>query len=203
MSAVIPAGFVLSTFFVDSPELAAVGAGLAFCVSLLVAAALLLGLWNIVQHHGRRISQRRDGWPYSIVLLLSMSVLLVAGLAPGSSGLANPGVDWSFRYVLSPLNSTVFSLLAFFVASAAYRAFRLRSLESAVMLAAGIIVLLGQVPVGFQIWNDLPYLKDWLLQVPSVAAFRGIALGVGLGTIAAGLRVILGQNRPYDLGPDR
>jgi hypothetical protein len=199
--AVIPAALAFGAFFVDVPELAAANAALSQWVSFLLAAALLLGLWNIVRHHGLRVARWGEGWPYSLILLTAMSAVLVAGLAPGSAGLAEPSVDWAFRYVLSPLNATVFSLLAFFVASAAYRAFRLRNRESAVMLAAGIVVLLGQVPVGFQIWKDLPYLKDWLLQVPAVGALRGIALGVALGTIAAGLRVFLGQSRPYDLGP--
>jgi hypothetical protein len=61
----------------------------------------------------------------------------------------------------------------------------------------GLVVLLGQVPLGFQIWPDLPLVKDWLLQVLGMAGLRGILLGVALGTVAAGLRLLLGQDRPY------
>jgi uncharacterized membrane protein len=85
--------------------------------------------------------------------------------------------------------------------STPYRTLRLRTRESAVLLVVGVVVLLGQVPIGFQIWPDLPLLKGWLLDVPAASGVRGIVLGVALGTVTAGLRILLGQDRPYLGGP--
>jgi len=56
---------------------------------------------------------------------------------------------------------------------------------------------LGQVPVGAVLWDQLPIIKDWVLDVPALAGMRGILLGVGLGTAATGMRVLLGIDRPY------
>jgi hypothetical protein len=99
--------------------------------------------------------------------------------------------------VLFPLEATLFSLLAFFVIAAAYRAFRVKSFETGLFVVFGILVLLGQVPVGAMLWDQLPVIKDWVLDVPALAGARGILLGVALGTAATGLRVLLGLDRPY------
>jgi len=88
-------------------------------------------------------------------------------------------------------------LLAFYVARAAYRGFRLRSLESLAFIAAVIVVLLGQVPVGSYLSEFVPAAKEWILDVPSTAGVRGIIIGVALGTIATGVRVLMGIDRPY------
>jgi hypothetical protein len=102
-----------------------------------------------------------------------------------------------------PLQSTMFSLLAFFIASAAYRAFRLRSAEASLLLIAAIIVMLGRVPLGQWLTRNLPqeatlpWLTETIMAYPNMAAFRGILMGAALGVMAMGLRVILGIERSY------
>ena len=87
--------------------------------------------------------------------------------------------------------------MAFFIISAAYRTFRIRDFETFLMVTAAIIVLLGQVPAGYQLWADFPHMVEWGMNVPVLAGVRGILLGTALGTIATGLRIILGADRPY------
>lgn len=188
---------VLLDFFISHPLLDNVGAILADWAVILAAFALILGILNVLTVHMNRTIRREKGWPYGLVLVAVLLVVLILGLMPGAGGPETPAIRWLFQNVYSPLQATIFSLLAFYIVSAAYRVFRARSIEASILLVAGVIVLLGQVPVGQSIWNQLPGIKDWIMQVPATAGMRGIILGGALGAVATGLRVLLGIDRPY------
>jgi len=184
---------MLLDFFFDERHINALGSFFVESAVIVVAFALLLGLVNVLIVHFRRIVRREEGWMYSIGLVAIAVVVLLAGM-PGSDSRV---VRWIFDNVQFPLQAATFSLLAFFVATAAYRGFRLRSLESLAFILAAIVVLLGQVPIGRYLSELVPAAKDWLLAVPSTAGARGIIIGVALGTIATGARVLMGLDRPY------
>lgn len=109
---------------------------------------------------------------------------------------------WIFDHVFAPCNATVFALLAFFVASAAFRAFRARSLEAGLLLGAAIVVLLARAPIGAQLAGWLPDLAQWILDVPSNGSRRAIMMGAAVAAIATSLRVILGLERSHLGGGD-
>ena len=191
--AVIVGLIVLADFFLENRYLDSLGQTLVRWTAIVAAFALLLGLFNILTVHGKRIWQRQRGWPYSIVLLAAALVTLIAGIY----GPQSPSMDWVFYRVQLPLQATFFSLLAFFIATAAYRVFRARTLESTLLLLTGLVVLLGQAPLSQLLWDRLPVIKDWILAIPTTAGARGILLGAALGIITTGLRVILGLDRQY------
>jgi hypothetical protein len=164
--------------------------------AIIAAFAMILGIANVVAVHYQRIVKTENGWPYSVALLVTMATVVLFGILPGGGGLNNVVVDWIFDYVYLPLSATIFSLLAFFVATAAFRALRIRTPGSWAMIATGAIVLLGQIPLALTL-PVLPDLSQWILDVPAMAGVRGILIGVGLGTITMGLRVLLGYERPY------
>jgi hypothetical protein len=116
-------------------------------------------------------------------------------------GLDGRVFKWLYDYVFDPCNSTMFALLAFFIASAAFRAFRARNVEAALLLGAAILVMLGRVPIGRLVSESFPYIADWLVDVPNNAGRRAIMMGAALGAVATGLRVILGLERSH-LGSD-
>ncbi len=104
----------------------------------------------------------------------------------------------SFEFILIPIFATMFSLLAFFIASAAYRAFRARSVMATLLLLAAIIVMSRFNPLLEPIFGDyISQTSNWLMNVPNLAAQRAIVMGVGLGIVATGLKVILGIERKY------
>ncbi len=170
-----------------------VGYFLVGWAAIVIAFTLLLGVVNVVSVHLRQIQTKKPNSIYSIVLLVSLVATLIFGVGGPTSG----GSQFIFDYILQPLESTLFALLAIFIATAAFRAFRVRDLETFFFVLFAIIVLLGQVPVGLYLWSELPVIKDWILDVPALAGTRGILLGVALGTIATGLRVLIGADRPY------
>ena len=160
--------------------------------SILFAFALVLGLLNLLAVHVNRIRQRIEGWPYSLVLVATVFVVLCAGL----NGVNSLSLNWIFRNVQVPLQATLLSLLVFFIASAAFRIYRLPGSRAVlVMLAVAAFVLLGQMPLADSLSLDLVGATQWVRDVPAVAGARGIMLGVALGTIATGLRIILGLER--------
>ncbi|MFQ6059207.1 MAG: hypothetical protein ACE5MB_10060 [Anaerolineae bacterium] len=184
---------VLADFFLENPYLDSLGQLLVRWTMIVAAFALFLGLFNVLAVHGKRVWRRQRGWPYSIVLLAAGLIVLAAGI----QGPEAPSVAWIFHNIQVPLQATFFSLLAFFIATAAYRAFRAHTLESTLLLLTGLIVLLGQAPLSRVAAAQLPAVKDWILAIPSTAGARGILLGAALGIVTTGLRVILGFDRQY------
>lgn len=161
--------------------------------AIVTAFALFLGFANVVSVHWSRIRTQKPGAIYSIVLLVSLFGTLVLGWG----GPLSTTSQFIFNYILQPLEATFFALLALFIATAAFRVFRVRDWESSFFVLFALIVLLGQVPVSIYLWPEFPVIKDWILSVPTMAGVRGILLGVALGVIATGLRVLTGADRPY------
>lgn len=108
---------------------------------------------------------------------------------------------WIYDHIFAPCNATMFALLAFFVASAAFRAFRARNVEAALLLGSAIIILVARAPIGRSISPVLPEISDWILDIPNNAGRRAIMMGAAIGAIATGLRIILGLERSH-LGSD-
>jgi len=135
------------------------------------------------------------------VELAAGDVVLVRGTPKMMWGPSGRVYTWIYDHVFAPCNATMFALLAFFVASAAFRAFRARNTEAALLLGSAIIVLLAQMPLGRVIAPILPEVSNWILDIPNNAGRRAIMMGAAIGAIATGLRVILGLERSH-LGAD-
>jgi hypothetical protein len=159
---------------------------------------IFLGTLNLVRVNGDKIKSRARDWQYSIVLVAALAVMLVAGFYRGRASM-DEGMPFMYLYfnVQFPLESTMYSLLAFFVTSASFRAFRARNKQAAVLLVAAVIIMLGRVPVGSIIWKGFPDVTEWIMSFPNAAAKRGIRLGIDLGIVSMALRMILGIERSY------
>ena len=158
------------------------------------AFALGLGAVSLIRLHGRKISRREKGWFNSIVLIVGMVFMTVRGIL---NGVNDTYYLFLFDNMLTPLGAAVYASLAFYIASAAYRAFRARSVEATVLLIAGLIVLLGRAPIGDSISAALPQVASWIINVPNVAAQRGIIICSAIGVMSTSLRVMLGLERRY------
>jgi hypothetical protein len=162
--------------------------------------AVLLGVISLVMMHTAKIQRKAPKWQYSFFCLGGLVITLIAGFGWGT--LNGTPLMWMFTNMQMPMSSTMFALLAFYIASAAYKAFRARSREATVLLVAAVVVMLAQVPFGLKISKDLPDISQWILDVPNNAAKRGILLGIGLGGVATSLKILLGIERSYLGGGD-
>ena len=197
----------IATFYIPHGAAQGLEREMALWVRIVAAFAYLLGLYSLLNLHWQRIRQHVVGWGYSLIAIVSFAVMMVFviyndGNGPFAAQAEAGGYKWLFDYVHVSCASTMFSILAFFIASAAYRTFRARTPEAALLLIAAVIVMLGRVPIGREISEFFPLATDWLLNVPNLAAKRGILLGVSLGAIATSLRIIFGIERSYLGGGD-
>ena len=181
--------------------------------------ALLLGVVNVIQNSTRRVKRREKGWFFSVVLLIGLfvtggigiwSTITGEGITTHPDGSITP-FGWIANNMFQPLQSTIFALLAFFMASAAFRAFRARNTEATILLIAGILVMAGRVPLleflaapfpplqpaAASASQGLGKLTEWIMQVPNGAAQSGIIIGAALGAASMAIRVILGIERGY------
>jgi hypothetical protein len=171
--------------------------------------AIGLGVINLLRLHTVKITRLRPGWFNSLMLILAMVAMATFELWRFYSDRewVDRFRDFLFFNVMVPLESTTFALLAFYVASAAYRAFRIKSAEAAVMMGAALVVMLGQIPVGTWLtegWSELPpygeafqvqALRDWIMNIWNGAAQRGLIFGSMVGAIALTLRIWLGLEK--------
>lgn len=192
---IVGALVVISNLFV-TPFLRTVRKDLDQWYLIVVNWTVLVGMINLTQLHLKKISRKVEGWFYSLTLLAGIYVYLFYILFFCKSA-GDPKFQWLYNTSVSPMSSTMFSLLAFYIASAAYRSFRIRTAEATVLLAAAVLVMLGRVPIGNMISPALPDIASWMISVPNTAGMRGIQLGAGLGGIATALRVLIGIERGH------
>jgi hypothetical protein len=167
---------------------------------LISGFALAIGLSSLLHMHVGKIWKKVPGWGFSLVTVVALVVTAAVGIITG--GKDSDQMMWIYLSVYTPLGATMFSILAFFIASAAYRAFRARTVEATILLIAAIIIMLQVLPLGFLAAIRVPQTKDWILNWPSMAAQRGIMIGVALSIVATSLRIIFGIERTYLGGGD-
>jgi hypothetical protein len=160
---------------------------------LLSAFGILLGVVNVFYVHLRRIANGQAEWGLSLLLVATGLATLVAGLLQ-PAGVTGPLVEWIFDALLAPGAATLYALVIFFMAAAAYRYLRLTAPGGAWMLAGALLMLLIQMPASASFLA--PLFGDamaWLLQVPVMATFRGALLGSALALLLVGARYLLGR----------
>lgn len=182
-------------------------------VTVLAAVALLVGILNLLSVHLRKAGDLNLNSVYNIVFLITFAAVvfmwalsyIAKAAVPASAGntAVNTLVDYgdktvlfAFKYIQTPVEASLSAVLAVVLVLAGARLIRTRRHWSAFLfIGVALLLIVGLAPIGgLNFLNDL---REGLNQYLSVGAARGILLGVSLGVIATGLRVIFGLDQPY------
>jgi len=191
--------------------------------SNVIAAFLIgLGIYSLMRIHLKKVVKQQKDWFYSLVLIVSMISMAAFGyidwyqrLGPAGSTMAT-GANWGFvQYAkdllfdggFQEMEATMFSMVAFYILSAAYRAFRARSTEATILLVTALIVVLSLLGIVVNQWDGavtslangngiienfrLTDIAGWIKNNLQTPAIRGLDFGVGIGLLAMGLRIWL------------
>ena len=181
-------------------------------IQYIVIWTIFLGLISLTIVHGRRLLQRHPGWHNSLAFFLALVAMMTFGFATRSGSAGSPGLrisyDSLFSGMLLNLDGAMFALLAFYIASAAYRAFRVRTVEAGMLMVSALIIMLGFVSFGVAMTSWIPidqrhglgYLRIeqvslWILNWINMPAQRAVAIGVQIGAVAMALRLWLSLER--------
>lgn len=164
--------------------------------SIISAFAMGLAAANLIMVHSRKIRQKHPDAFMSWLLYFGIVIMIVTGFGVKGTAAANI-YSFFFDGLYLPLGTAMFSIMVFFIASAARRAFRARNLDSMFLLVAGLIVLIGNAPIGKLISPWFPTATNWFMGYPNVSGNRAIMIGAALGMVLTGFRVILGIERSY------
>ena len=197
--------YMLLGFFVPHPYVATWYGDLQNWAIVVVGCTYVLGVANLLRINWQKVARREQDWIFKAVLIAGLLVTMAIGFSEGPHYADDSSkFQWIYRTFYSSMAATMFALLAFFIASAAFRAFRIRSVEAMLLAIAAFILMLGRVPLGQMIdVGGHPVVADaadWLMEIPQNAAKRGILIGAALGVLATGIRLILGIEKTYGGG---
>lgn len=156
--------------------------------------ALGLGVISLLRIHGKNIQRKAEKkWLYSLITVVTFFTVFLLGII-NSNG---DQYKWAFGNVYTTLQQTMYASTGFFIVSSAYRAFRARNIDAALLLIAGCIVVFTNAPIGEVIWSGFPVIGDWLLDTGQLPGYRVLMLIAGFGTIVYAYRVITGNERGF------
>ena len=193
IGSIIGFGLMLDNFF-KVPILNSAAVTVRSWLALIALFSLMVGALNLILVHVPRVTHKRNNWIQSAVLLTFLSITVLVGLALGTSHTIYTTL---YKGVLTSGSTAVNALLAFFIASAAVRVFRARSLESSLLLLTAIILMLSNVSIGSAISSKIPLIGKWINDVPNATAQRGLIVTSSLAVITINLRNILGMSTQW------
>lgn len=190
----IVGGLNLFEYFFAVKEVAAVTSTIRTWVVVISAFALGLGIITAFRVHISHVKRRTKGqWPFSIWLMGFFVLLTLIGLWDTKFIV----YDWTFKNVYVALSTTLYAITGFYIFSAAYRAFRARSIEAAILIVSGVLILLRNAPIGEVIWKGFPILGEWVLMKGQVGGMRTLTFVAAVGLVVYGIRTLLGMERGY------
>ncbi len=165
--------------------------------------SLGLGAIQLLRQHTLNLQRKRTNYGYSAVILAVFAIMFLTGMAGylATGQQTDNGIyNWLFINVYTPLGATLYPITGFYIFSAAYRAFRARNIDAALMLIAGCFVILSNAPVGEAIWPGFATIGEWFKFTGQIPGMRTFAMVGALGMISYGFRALLGKEKGFYAG---
>lgn len=193
--AIVSGTLVLLGYFIRIPALTGMETTLLNWAMILAGAATFLGIFNLISVHGNKIRLREKGSLYSVLLLSALLGTFFLTFILGPNHLV---LQILMGGIIMPAEAMLMGLLTITLLYAAIRLLRRRAnIMSFVFLIIAVLVLLGTATLPFGNMPVFNSLRSWLTRAWAVGGARGILIGVALGTLTTGLRILIGADRPY------
>ncbi len=187
---------VLLGYFFTTGTLAGLRVTLVQWAVILAGAAIFIGVLNLLSVHIKKIRDKENGGIYSLLLIASLLITLILGLMLGPN---HTTMTHIFNAVIFPVETSLLAIMAVTLIYAGIRLLRHRTdLMAIIFLLSALIVMLGAAPLPFfeiPLFGDL--IRPIFVNTLAASGARGILLGVALGALLTGLRVLIGADRPY------
>lgn len=184
---------ILLGFFITAPVIHSVRLYLIEWAVILGGIATLVGIVNMLRVHWRKVRAKNFS---SLVIILAFLITFICGILFSP---ANKQFQNVVTYIMIPVEATLMGLLTFSLLFATIRFFKMKKGIMGVIFLISTLVFLLVSSSFVTATIKIPGLELFLtaLQMLPLAGARGIMLGVALGGIIAGIRVLIGVDRPY------
>lgn len=194
--AIISGVIVLLGYFIPLPVLNGVDIRLVIINWAIIIAgmAILVGIFNLIAVQVEKVRTRQKGASYGAILIFSMIITFGLGIM---FGLDHPLVQATVEAVIVPVEASLMAILAVTLVYASIRLFRRRAdVMTIIFLVTGVLFLVAIVlmPLGFGSISQIVLGATGMI---SRGGARGLLIGIALGTLLTGLRVLFGIDRPY------
>lgn len=183
--------FIYVPYFFEVPtQLRSVESNLLTMGVVIATFALIVGLYTITMRETLKISRKTKGWPLSVWLLIILWSMIVIGIVLGQT---SPAFSFFTNGIVVPGDATIYALILFYMISAGARAFRMRDLQSSLLIITTVLVLLQQAPVSSWLYPGFDTIGGWLTNNLGMSITRTFAIISALGGIVLAVRLITGR----------
>jgi len=184
----------LLEYFFNVPFIGAIVGNFQNWIVIMSSVMLGMGAYNNLSFNISKIKNKRLGWPYSIVCVVSFVLMMLLGLYV-KLDIQRP--EWFFWYnnIATTASSALWAIALFYIVSAAFRAMRPRNLDAAILLMSAVLVIFNNAPVAGAIHPALPAIGAWTFKLAAETGMRALLIGIAIGVTSLGLRVIMGREK--------